>query len=90
MGRTDNLKVGVAGKFSGELKILQMGTSSHINSVCHPFPLSLCVSSVMFPFALFHHLFHVLYKSYLIFSLKGMTVFYLIPFPLSNFFLCTA
>lgn len=38
----DKVKMGVASKFSGELKTLQMGAGSHINSVCFPF-VSLCL-----------------------------------------------
>lgn len=36
-GGVDKVKVGVARKFSGELNTLQMGTGTHINSVCLPF-----------------------------------------------------
>lgn len=48
------------------------------------FPLSLCVFRFLSD-ALFHHLSHVLYKSYWIFSGKGMTAFYLtlLPLPIS-------
>lgn len=72
------MKVGVVRKFSGELKILQMGTNSHINSVCLPFCLGVSSDMSLLPNFI---IFHVLYKSDLIFSVKGMTVFYLILFP---------
>lgn len=42
VGRADKMKVWVAWKFSGELKILQMGAASHINSVCFLF-VSVCL-----------------------------------------------
>lgn len=52
-----------------------------VTFILSAFPLSVCVFRFLFA-ALFHHLSHVLYKSYLIFSVKGMTVFYLALFPL--------
>lgn len=45
-----------------------------VTLILSDFPLSLCVFWFLF-IALFRHLSHVLYKSYLIFSGKGMTFF---------------